>query len=95
MECLQPLRLSADLAYTHVKHCLGASANGVSANAAPVSGFGVQLRETLTVLAQVPPLSLQMLHLLADLAYTHVKHSIGESTSGVSANASRFGVQPM
>ena len=61
-DCLQIPHLSADLAYAHVKHCLGASANKfalapkqcfrsstnrLSANAAPVSGFGVHPRETL------------------------------------------------
>ena len=46
-ECLQMLHLSADLACTDMKHCVGTSTNGVSTNAAPVSGFGVHPRETL------------------------------------------------
>jgi len=46
-ECLQMLHLPADLAYTHVKHCRGASTTAVSANAAPVSRFGAHSRETL------------------------------------------------
>ena len=84
--------LSTDFVYTHVKHCLGASANEASANAAPVNRFGMHSRNSAS--AQVPTECLQMLHVSADLAYTHVKHSIGESTCGVSANASGFGVQP-
>ena len=47
-ECLQMLHVSADLAYTHVKHCPGASTTAVSANAAPVSRFGAHSRETLS-----------------------------------------------
>ena len=45
------LHLSTHLAYTHVKHCLGASTNGASANAAPASGFGVHQHETLEILS--------------------------------------------
>ena len=65
------LHLSTHLAYTHVKHCLGASTHGASANAASVSGFGVHPRKT--IFTQIPMERLQMLHLSADLAYTHVK----------------------
>ena len=90
MECLQNLQvlqLSPDLAYTHVKHCLGANTNGGPANAAPVSGFGVHLHETLAVLAQVPLLSLQMLHSSADSVCIIVKHCLGGSANVASANA--------
>ena len=74
------LHLSADLAYTHVKQCSDPSTNGVSANAALVSGFGVHSCEN-TALANLPTVRLQMLHLSADLAYTHVKHGVGEVPS--------------
>ena len=47
-ECLQMLHLSADLAYTHVNQCSDPSTNGVSTTSAPVSGFGVHPRETLS-----------------------------------------------
>ena len=46
-KCLQTQHLSADLAHTYVKHCLGTSTTGASANAARVSGFGVHPHETL------------------------------------------------
>ena len=70
--CLQMLHLSADLAYTRVKHCLGTSPNGASANAARVSGFGVHSHETQ--------------QLSANLAYTYVTHCLGANTNGVPAN---------
>ena len=92
--CLQMLHLSADLAYTHVKQCSDPSTNGVSANAALVSGFGVHSCEN-TALANVPTERLQMLHLSADLAHTQMKHCVGTSANEASTNAapvSEFGV---
>ena len=49
-EHLQMPHLLSGSAYTYVRHCLRAGANGASASAAPavpVNGFGVHLRETL------------------------------------------------
>ena len=46
-DILQMLHLSADLAYTTVKHCVGAGTKRQAAKAALVSGFGAHVGETI------------------------------------------------
>ena len=93
-DCLQILQVSADLAHTYLKHCLGANTTGVSAHVARASRFGIHSRNT--ALAQVPSACKCCTRQRIWRTLTW-KHCFGASAHGVSANAapaSGFGVHP-
>ena len=86
MECLQMLHLSADLAYTHVKTLPWRTYQRSVCKCCTCQRIWRTPRWN-TVSAQVPTKLLQMLHLSANLAYTHMTHYLGASTNGVSAKS--------
>ena len=80
------LCLSGDFVYIYVKRWLGAgkqldlckccACHGTSANAVPVTGFRVHLRETLAGCRSAAG-PLQMLSLSGDFVYIYVKRWLG------------------